>query len=150
MTKKVQIAPQSQVPLECSSAKISDQYQSCTGLVIPSDRLEDECSIALTSSLSKIDDTGKVIVSAINFSDNQTTLNNRTKKAHFEFLNEAQADNLVETDPHLISLAKMRNWDDFEVELNRLIRNFHFNKIDTNRSPTSRLLETLVSYSRDL
>ena len=53
LTKKVQIAPQSQVLLECSLAKLSDHYQSCTGLVIPSDRLEDKCSIALTSSLTQ-------------------------------------------------------------------------------------------------
>ena len=112
MTKKVQIAPQSQVHLECSLAKLSDQYQSLTGLVIPSDRLEYKCSIALTSSLSKIDDTGKAFVSAINLSDNQITLNNQTEIAHFEILNEAQADNLIEIDPQLISLAKMRNPDD--------------------------------------
>ena len=106
LTKKIQIAPQSQVLLECSLAKLSDQYQTRTGLVIPSDRLEDKCSIALTSSLSKIDDTGKVFVSAINLSDNQITLNNQTELAHFEILNEAQADNLIEIDPQLISLAK--------------------------------------------
>ena len=135
LTKKVQIAAQSQVLLECSSAKLSDQYQSCTGLVIPSDRLEDKCSIALTSSLSKIDDTGKVFVSAINLSDNQITLNNQTEIAQFEFLNEAQADNLIEIDPQLISLAKMRNPDAFEGELNQLNQDFHFMKIDT---PTGR------------
>ena len=78
-TKKIQIAPQSQVLLECSLAKLSDQYQSCTGLVIPSDRLEGECIIALTSSLSKNDDSGKVFVPAINLSDNQITLNNQTE-----------------------------------------------------------------------
>ena len=89
LTKRVQIAPQSQVLLECSLAKLSDQYQSCTELVIPSDRLEDKCSIAPTSSLSKIDDTGKVFVSAINLSDNRITLNNQTEIAHFETLNEA-------------------------------------------------------------
>ena len=38
LTKKVQIVPQSQVLLECSLAKLSDQYQSFTGLVFPSDR----------------------------------------------------------------------------------------------------------------
>ena len=59
LTKKVQIAPQSQVLLECNLAKLCDQYQSCTGLVFPSDHLEDKCSIALTSSLSKIYDPGK-------------------------------------------------------------------------------------------
>ena len=40
LTKKVQIAPQSQVLLECSLTKLSDKYQSCTGLSIPSDRLK--------------------------------------------------------------------------------------------------------------
>ena len=59
LTKEVPIAPQSPVPLECSLAKLADQYQSCTGLVIPSDCLEDKGNIALTSSVSKIDDTGK-------------------------------------------------------------------------------------------
>ena len=103
MTKEVQIAPQSQVLFECSLAKLSDQYQSCTRLVIPNDRLEDKCSIALTSSLSKIDDKGRVFVSVINLSDNQITLNNQTEIAHFEFLNEAQAESLIEIDPQLIS-----------------------------------------------
>ena len=88
LTKKVQIAPQSHVQLECSLAKFSDQYQTCTGLVISSNHPEDKCSIALTSSLSKIDDTGKVFVSAINLHDNQITLNYQTRIAHFEILNE--------------------------------------------------------------
>ena len=42
LTNKVQIAPQSQVLLDCSLAKLSDQYQSCTGLGIPSAHLEDK------------------------------------------------------------------------------------------------------------
>ena len=44
-------------------------------------------------------------------------------------MNEAQAHNLIEIDPQLISLAKMRNPDDFEGELNQLIQDFHFQKI---------------------
>ena len=134
-TKKVQTAPRSQVHLECSLAKLSDQYQSCTGPDIPSDGFEDICSIALTSSLSKIDDSGKVSVSAINISVNQITLNDHTGKAYFEILKEGQADNLIEADPQLISLAKKHNSDVFEVELNRLIQDFHLKKIDT---PTAR------------
>ena len=115
--------------------KLSDQYQSYAGLVIPSDRLEDKGSISLIASLSKIDETGKVFISAINLSDNQITLNNQTEIAHFEKLNEKQADNLIETEPQLISLAKMRNPLDFEGELNQLFQDFHFKKSDT---PTSR------------
>ena len=50
-------------------------------------------------------------------------------------MNEAQADNLIEIDAQLISLAKMRNPDDFEAEMKQLIQDFHFNKFDT---PTGR------------
>ena len=135
LTRKVQMAPQSQVLLECSLAKLSDQYQSCTGLVFPSHRLEDRCSFALTSSLSNDNDTGEVFVSAINFSDNQFTLNNQTEIATFEILNDEQANHLNEIDPQLISLAKMRDRDDFEGELNQFIQDFRFQKIDT---PTGR------------
>ena len=52
-------------------------------------------------------------------------------------MNGAEADNLIEIDPQLISLAKMRNPDDFEDELNQLIQDVHFKKIDT---PTGRPL----------
>ena len=137
LTKKVQKASHSQVLLECSLSKDSDQYQSCTGLVIPSDRLEAKCSIALTSSLCKIDDKGQVFVSAINFSDIKTTLTNQTETAHSEILNEAQAENLIKIDPQLISFAKMRNSDNFEGKLNQLFQEFHFKKSDT---PTGRPL----------
>ena len=52
-----------------------------------------------------------------------------------EILIEAQADNLIEIGPQLISSEKMLNLDDFECELNQLIQDFHFQKIDT---PTGR------------
>ena len=45
----------------------------------------------------------------------------------------------------------MRNENDYEGELNQLIQDFHFKKLDTPTGrPTSRLLETLVSNSKDL
>ena len=50
---------------------------------------------------------------------------------HFESLNEAQADNLIEIDPQLISLAKICNRNNFEGEVNQFIQEFLFQKIDT-------------------
>ena len=113
LTSKKQVVPQSQVILEGSLANLSDQFQSCIRLVIPSDHLEDKYSIALTSSLSNIDGTGKAFVSAINLSDTQITLNIPTEIAQFQILHKAQADNLIQIDPQLVSLAKMRNPYDF-------------------------------------
>ena len=69
-----------------------------------------------------------MFVSAIFLCDNQIMLNNRNEIAHFEILIKAQADDLFEIDPHLISLAKMRKPDDFEGELNQLIQEFQFKK----------------------
>ena len=46
-------------------------------------------------------------------------------------MNEAKADNLIASDPQLISLAKMRFLENFGDELNQLLHGFHFHKIDT-------------------
>ena len=90
LTIKVQIALLSHVLLESSLAKLSDQNQTFTGLVVRGNRLDDKSSNALTSSLSKIDDIGKVFVSDKNLSDNQITLKNQTEKSHFKTLNKAR------------------------------------------------------------
>ena len=91
MTKEVQIAPQSEVHLECSLSKLSDQYQSCTGLFVHSDRIKEKCNNAITWSLSKFADNVKAFVSTIYLPDTQTTLNNQTEIAVFAFLKEIQA-----------------------------------------------------------
>ena len=75
--KKVQSTPQSQVLSNFCFAKLLDMCQSCNRFVIPTNRLEDECSIVLTSSQSEIDDKSKVFLSPINISHIQKTLNNR-------------------------------------------------------------------------
>ena len=105
LTKEIQMALQSQVPLECSLAKFCEPYQSFTGLVLASDRPEDKGSVALISSPSKIDDKGEIFVAAINLSDNQTTPNIQTQKAHLKILSEAQSHIPIESDPQLFSLA---------------------------------------------
>ena len=110
-------------------------YKNCTGLIIPSDLLENKSGIVLTSSLSTFEDNGKVVISAINFSDNLITRNNKTEIANFESLVEDEANDLIAIDPTLISLAQLRKPDDFGGELNQLTQDFHFQKSDT---PTGR------------
>ena len=137
LSRKVTIRPHEQVILDCQLENFTDQLAHCTGLVTPSKDLEDKTNIALTSSLSKIEDDNKIFISAINLSDNQITINKNKQIAHFEILNEAQADNLVEVDPQLISLAKMRNPENAENELNQLVQDVYFKKYDiaTGRPP---------------
>ena len=131
LSKKTNIDPQQHALLECHLDGFTDQLANCTGMVIPSKDLEDKTNIALTSSLSKMENDTKIFISAINLSDNPITINHNKQIAFFEILNEAQADNLVEIDPQLISLAKMRIPDDFESELNQLVHDAYFKKYDT-------------------
>ena len=130
LTKKVHLSPQSQKLLEC---QLDDQYaylKNCTGIVVPNENIEDKPHLALTSSPSKLDNN-KLYVSALNLCDHQITLSNKTIVGYFEILTESQAEHLAEIDPQLISLAKLRNPDNFENELNQLIHDVHFKKHDT-------------------
>ena len=130
LTNKVHLSPQSQKLLEC---QLDDQYaylKNCTGIVVPNENIEDKPHLALTSSLSKLDNN-KLYVSALNLCDHQITLSNKTIVGYFEILTESQAEHLAEIDPQLISLAKLRNPDNFENELNQLIHDVHFKKHDT-------------------
>ena len=131
LTKKVKIRPQSQMLLECNLDPKYNYLENCTGIVVPNENIENKPHLALTSSLSKMEKT-KLLVSAINLCDHQITLNCKTVIGFFEILTESQAEHLKEIDPQLISLAKMRNPDNFENELNQLIHDVHFEKIDTN------------------
>ena len=67
-------------------------------------------------------------MSAVNVSDKEVTSNYQTEKAHSVRKFEARADNLIEIDPKLNSLAKMRNPDGFEGELSQLIQDFQLQK----------------------
>ena len=130
LTNKVHLSPQSQKLLEC---QLDDQYaylKNCTGIVVPNENIEDKPHLALTSSLSKLDNN-KLYVSALNLCDHQITLSNKTIVGYFEILTESQVEHLAEIDPQLISLAKLRNPDNFENELKQLIHDVHFKKHDT-------------------
>ena len=70
--------------------------------------LKKTAEIALISSISTIDKKGKILISAINFSDHSVHTKADTLIASFEILNQSQADILLNNDPQLSALAKLR------------------------------------------
>ena len=60
----------------------------------------------------------------------QMTLNNQAETPLFKIFTEVQADNLIENDRQLCSLAKMGNPDKFQGENNQLTKIF-LQKIQT-------------------
>ena len=134
LCKEVNIGPQQQVLLECFLDEYTDQLANCKGLVFHNKDLEENANIviALTSSLSKLDNDNRIYISSINLYDSQITRNSEKQIAPFKNLRESQADYLLEIDPQILTLAKMRKPDNFENELNQLIQDIHFQKFDTD------------------
>ena len=122
LRKKHSIPPNSHKILECTLRENSDQFSECSGVVIPNEKFKKTADIALTSSLSTIDEKGKILISAINISDHYVHIKADTLIASFEILNQSQADRLINIDPQLIALAKMRDPNDLETDLNQLVQ----------------------------
>ena len=98
----------------------SDHFSECSGVVKPNEQFENTAEIALTSSLRTIDEKGKILISAINISDHYVHIKADTLIASLDILNQSQADRLINIDPQLIALAKMRDPNDLENGLNQL------------------------------
>ena len=111
--------PSSQTVLEGHLPKSAKNLENCSGVVIPNQSFEDSTDIALTSSLSTSDENGKIFISAINLTDHPITIPYNTIIANFEILNTAQAEKLININPQLIALAKMRNHENLAAEINQ-------------------------------
>ena len=122
LSKKPSIPPNSHKILECTLRENSDQFSECSGVVIPNEQFGKTAEIALTSSLSTIDEKGRILISAINISDHYVHIKADTLIASFEILNQSPADRLINIDPQLIALAKMRDPNDLENGLNQLVQ----------------------------
>ena len=122
LSKKHVIPPYSHQILECSLSENSESFKECSGVVLPNQEFENSAEVAMTSSLSTIDEKGKVLVSAVNITDHYIHVKANTHVAYFEILSEAQASRLINIDPQLIALAKMRDPNDLENGINQLVQ----------------------------
>ena len=76
----------------------SDQFSECSGVVIPNEQFEKTAQITFTSSLSTIDEKGKILISK-NISDHYVNIKADTLIASFDILHQSQADRLIKIDP---------------------------------------------------
>ena len=122
LNRKHTLKPSSQTVLEGHLPKSAKNLENCSGVVIPNQSFEDSTDIALTSSVSTSDENGKIFISAINLTEHPITILYNTIIANCEILNTAQAEKLINIDPQLIALAKMRNHENLEAEINQLVQ----------------------------
>ena len=66
LSKKHELQPNSHQLLECYLDKSFPNLENCSGVIIPCTQFENETEIALTSSLSTLDEKSRVFISALN------------------------------------------------------------------------------------
>ena len=71
--------------------------------------------------LSRTDSNGNLFISALNLQNIEITIPRNSDIALFKFLTPQQAETLTPIDPPLLTLAKIRNPENFAQEINQLI-----------------------------
>ncbi len=72
--------------------------------------------------MSTVGKDNSVYVSVINNTDHPITLPVKSEVAKFDVITAAQAERLVPIDPQLVALARLKNSDNPEAEINQLIK----------------------------
>ena len=124
--EKTTIAPNQQTILKCVLLSKNKLSELC-GIVEPKTSFEEKTGLCITSSLSKVDSSGHLFISALNLQENEVTIPRNSDIALFKFLSPQQAETLTPIDPQLLTLAKFKNPDDFVTEINQLVIDQTFN-----------------------
>ena len=120
-SKKQTIAVGEKIMIQCNLAKNTDDLESVSGVVTPNETLEQELDIAFTSSLSTVGKGNVIMISALNITDHDITIQQRTEVGKFSVLTPEQAEKLIQIDPQLIALARLKNSDATIAEINQVI-----------------------------
>ena len=119
--EKCVIAPNQQTILKCNLQTKNKRFADVCGIVEPKLSFEEKTGLCITSSLSRTDSQGNLYQSALNLQTNDITIPRNSDVAYFKILSPQQAETLTPIDPQLLTLAKFKNPDEFEHEINQLI-----------------------------
>ena len=121
LTKKHIIAPHQTVIVECQLQDISTDMEKTTGIVVPSQELEEKCRLAITSSINEVNKQNIVYVTAFNMTEHHLTLPFKTKIGKLSIFTLTQYENLIQIEPQTLALAKMNQPDNVELGINEII-----------------------------
>ena len=119
--QKRTLKPNEQKVIACSLPQDAPCLNGCSGTVTPDEKYESDSELIFCSSLSKVGENNEIYVIAINPTEHLITIPRNTLVAQFKILTPKETEYVTPVTPELISLAKMRNPDNFMSELNQLI-----------------------------
>ena len=115
------IPPHKAVVIECQLQDTPTNMEKTTGIVVPSQELEEKSELAITSSTSEIDKKNTVYITAFNMTEHYLTLAFKTEIGKFPILTLSEFEKLIPILPETLALAKMKQPDDVELGINELI-----------------------------
>ena len=125
--EKCVIAPNQQKTLKCNLQTKNRRFADVCGIVEPKVSFEEKTGLCITSCLSRTDSQGNLYLSALNLQTKDITIPRNSDVAYFKLLSPQQAETLTPIDPQLLTMAKFKNPDEFEHEINQLIIYEEFN-----------------------
>ena len=121
LTKKQMIAPHQTIIIECQLQDFLTDMEKTTGIVVPSQELEEKCELAVTSSINEVTKNNTVYVTAFNMTEHNLTLPFKTEIGKFSILTLTEYENLIQIEPQTLALAKMNQTDNVELGINEII-----------------------------
>ena len=103
LTKKQIIAPHQTAIVECQLQDIPTDMEKTTGIVVPSQELEEKCQLAVTSSINEVNKQNIVYVTAFNMTEHHLTLPFKTEIGKFSILTLTQNENLIQIEPQTLA-----------------------------------------------
>ena len=115
------IPPHKAVVIECQIQDTPKNMEKTTGIVVPSQELEEKSELAITSSISEFDKNHTVYITAFNMVEHYLTLPFKTETGKFSILTLSEFKKFIPILPETLALAEMKQPDDVELGINELI-----------------------------
>ena len=95
--------------------------EKTTGIVVPSQELEEKCELAVTSSINEVNRHNTAYVTAFNMTEVNLTLPFKTDIGKFSILTLTEYKNLIKIEPQTLASAKMNQPESVELGINEII-----------------------------
>ena len=123
--KKIVIPSCEQKTIPCFLRR-ENTITDLSGMIIPNANLEREFDIPIMSSLSTVEKHNLVYIFVLNITDHPVTITRDKEIAKFAILTADQTNKLTPIDPNLLNVAYCKGTQQFESNINQLIRDESF------------------------
>ena len=125
--EKCVIAPSQHTTLKCNLPTKNKRLADVCGIVEPKVCFEEKTGLCITSYLFRTNSEVNLYLSAVTVKTNDITIPPTSEIVYFKYRSQQQVEALTPIDPQILTLAKIKNPDNFAHEINQLVNDEEFN-----------------------